>query len=115
MVSFFTQQRLNVCVRVKYSEGESVHLWENKIGPNRNPQETYTYRTLPWCMPSEKSKIDHKFDGIGSLWEGNELVDSGIVIQFKSMMLPSHYLRPYTYLTFLFQKTDPKRAYATSI
>jgi hypothetical protein len=33
----------------QYAQDEEVILWVNKIGPYYNPQETYTYYTLPFC------------------------------------------------------------------
>ena len=33
----------------RYKEGELVTLWVNKVGPYENPQETYSYYSLPFC------------------------------------------------------------------
>ncbi|SPQ93824.1 unnamed protein product (mitochondrion) [Plasmodiophora brassicae] len=66
----------------EYEDGETVVVWVNKLGPNHNPQETYRYDSLPFCKPAEKV-LAYKSDSMGSLLEGNELTDSGIVVQFK--------------------------------
>jgi len=59
-----------------YNAGDSVRLWVNKIGPYHNPQETYTFFSLPFCTPSSMSPHEleeTKFIGLGDLLEGNEL------------------------------------------
>jgi transmembrane 9 superfamily protein 3 len=35
----------------KYTKGEHVELWVNKVGPYANPQEAYEYYKLPYCAP----------------------------------------------------------------
>jgi transmembrane 9 superfamily protein 3 len=67
----------------KYTDGEQVVLWVNKVGPYHNPQETYNYYSLPFCKPSQKEGV-HKWGGLGEVLEGNELIDSQIDIKFKT-------------------------------
>jgi len=39
----------------KYTPGDVVHLWVNKIGPYANPQEAYEYYSLPFCHPEHEA------------------------------------------------------------
>lgn len=54
----------------------------NKVGPYNNPQETYNYYYLPFCKQFEDGKAEHAWGGLGEVLQGNELIDSKIVIQF---------------------------------
>ena len=71
----------------QYTQNEEVTLWVNKVGPYHNPQETYPYFSLPYCVPEKMmvsgKAIKHKWDGIGSLLEGNDLFDSGLHVKFR--------------------------------
>ncbi|KAK9858026.1 hypothetical protein WJX84_004925 [Apatococcus fuscideae] len=67
----------------KYTDGEDVRLWVNKVGPYNNPQETYNYYYLPFCQP-DKGKPARKWGGLGEVLEGNQLIDSQIEIKFKT-------------------------------
>ncbi|PNX84584.1 phagocytic receptor 1b-like protein [Trifolium pratense] len=33
----------------RYSDGDAVPLYANKVGPFHNPSETYRYLDLPFC------------------------------------------------------------------
>jgi transmembrane 9 superfamily protein 3 len=63
----------------RYSSGEEVILWANKIGPYENPQETYSYFTLPLCAPKQQTT---RWSGLGEALEGNMLVRSDYTILF---------------------------------
>lgn len=52
-------------------------IWVNKIGPFNNPQETYTYNSLPFCKASDMEEPEAHALGIGEILEGNELFNSG--------------------------------------
>ena len=52
-------------------------VWVNKIGPYNNPQETYTYNSLPFCKAPNMEEPKAHALGIGEILEGNELFDSG--------------------------------------
>eukprot|EP01083_Nonionella_stella_P075784 206138_1 len=75
----------------EYTDGESITVWVNKVGPFNNPTETYAYfkSHVPFCNKAEEMSAKHheihysKFDGLGSLLEGNNLVHSGIPMKFK--------------------------------
>jgi len=74
-----------------YNENEAVLLWVNKVGPFNNPMETYPYYKshIPFCNRASELQVAHsefhyeRWEGIGSLLEGNNLVHSGIPIKFK--------------------------------
>jgi len=62
---------------------KQVVLWLNKIGPFHNPQETYPFYSLPFCQPTvSDSDLAKSQAGIGEVLEGNQLVDSGLKIEF---------------------------------
>lgn len=68
-------------ILAKYQENDSVTLWVNKAAPYVNPQETYSYYSLPYCRPAADG--DHKWGGLGGVLGGNDLIDSRIDIKFK--------------------------------
>jgi len=65
----------------KFENGEQVILWANKVGPYRNPQETYEYYSLPFCQPSQ---ISERSESLGEALSGYELVESNIRVEFKT-------------------------------
>jgi len=65
----------------KYSDGEKVILYVNKVGPFRNPQETYLYYDLPYCPPPRM--IDVR-EGLGEALQGYELTQSALDIRFRA-------------------------------
>ena len=69
----------------KYAVGDRVILWENKVGPYNNPQETYNYHELPFCRATTATgaKPTHKWGGLGEILQGNELIDSGVEFKFR--------------------------------
>mmetsp|Transcript_29073 Transcript_29073/g.56622 ORF Transcript_29073/g.56622 Transcript_29073/m.56622 type:complete len:584 (-) Transcript_29073:286-2037(-) len=66
----------------KYSQGEEVTVWVNKIGPFHNPQETYPYDSLGMCKDESKD-AKHKREGFTAMLSGDNLVDSSISVQFR--------------------------------
>lgn len=67
----------------RYEVGEEVTLWVNKVGPYHNPQETYSYYSLPFCRPDSAKVTRHKHDGVGAVLEGNDMRDSGVHLRFR--------------------------------
>jgi len=63
-----------------YSEGDEVPFYVNKIGPYRNPTETYEFYSLPFCRPKE---IQHKHHSIGEDISGDHKVSSLYDIRFR--------------------------------
>lgn len=57
-------------------------IWVNKIGPFNNPQETYTYNSLPFCKAPGMEEPEAHALGIGEILEGNELFNSGQRVEF---------------------------------
>ena len=47
----------------KYEREEAIHLWVNKVGPYHNPQETYTYYSLPFCAATPVPQLEHRCVG----------------------------------------------------
>lgn len=68
---------------MQYADSDPVVLWVNKVGPYNNPQETYNYYSLPFCMPGKGPNARHKWGGLGEVLEGNELIDSEIVVKYR--------------------------------
>ena len=66
----------------RYTDGEKVTLWVNKVGPYENPQETYSYYSLPFCKV-DPDKWETRWAGLGEALEGNALVKSDYNIRFK--------------------------------
>lgn len=66
----------------EYKKGDEVVIWNNKIGPYNNPQETYTYHTIPFCAAEGFEKLEEHALGIGEILEGNELIESGMRAKF---------------------------------
>lgn len=64
-----------------YKEGDEVILWVNKVGPFRNPQETYSFYSLPFCPPDQS--VGTHMEGLGEALQGYELRKSTIKISFK--------------------------------
>jgi transmembrane 9 superfamily protein 3 len=56
----------------------------NKVGPFRNPQETYMFYSLPYCRPEEEEESG--FEGLGEALQGYELRKSSMKIFFKSKL-----------------------------
>lgn len=68
----------------EYQEKENVYLWQNKVGPYHNPQETYPYFQLPFCKPVDTPPDlpEAKYGGLGEVLEGHGFVQSGIAVHF---------------------------------
>ena len=68
----------------RFAEAEVVNLWVNKVGPYHNPQETYVYYSLPFCSSKPVKELEHRWDYLGEVLEGNDLISSGLAIQFRA-------------------------------
>ena len=66
-----------------YKDGEEAILWVNKVGPYHNPQETYLYYSLPFCSTKPVDQLEHRWDALGEVLEGNDLISSGLRFSFK--------------------------------
>ena len=67
----------------KYTLDEDMSLWVNKVGPYHNPQETYVYYSLPFCSTKPVDELEHRWDGLGEVLEGNDLISSGLKLSFR--------------------------------
>ena len=67
----------------KYTANEDVTLWVNKVGPYHNPQETYVYYSLPFCSTKPVEQLEHRWDALGEVLEGNDLISSGLQFRFR--------------------------------
>ena len=67
----------------RYTQGEEVTLWVNKVGPYHNPQETYLYYSLPFCSTRAVGELEHRWDALGEVLEGNDLISSGMPMRFR--------------------------------
>ena len=66
----------------RYRAGEELKLWTNKVGPYHNPQETYLYHSLPLCSGTPVEQLEHRWDALGEVLEGNDLINSDFDIRF---------------------------------
>ncbi|XP_068737553.1 transmembrane 9 superfamily member 1-like isoform X1 [Montipora capricornis] len=64
----------------KYSDGEKVPLYVNKVGPYFNPQETYHYYSLPVCRPE---KVEHRSLTLGEVLDGDRMAVAMHEVKFK--------------------------------
>ncbi|EFA83828.1 hypothetical protein PPL_02896 [Heterostelium album PN500] len=64
----------------QYQFGEEVTLWYDYIGPYRNPSESYSFESLPWCSIGGYSTKSLTL--LDSLLFGHKLIDSGLPILF---------------------------------
>jgi len=64
----------------RYKNFEPIILWANKISPFNNPQETYEYFSLPFCLPAEPVG---RTESLGEALSGFELRSTAMKIQFK--------------------------------
>uniref|UniRef100_A0A5B6ZW78 Transmembrane 9 superfamily member n=2 Tax=Davidia involucrata TaxID=16924 RepID=A0A5B6ZW78_DAVIN len=62
-----------------YKGGDAVPLYANKVGPFRNPSETYTYFYLPFCLPDY---VKEKKETLGEVLNGDRLVSTPYKLDF---------------------------------
>ncbi|XP_059065677.1 transmembrane 9 superfamily member 2-like isoform X1 [Cryptomeria japonica] len=64
----------------KYSTGDLVPLFANKVGPFNNPTETYQYFDLPFCAPD---KVKEKRQDLGEMLNGDKMVEALYKLEFR--------------------------------
>nr|ABK25212.1 unknown [Picea sitchensis] len=64
----------------RYSKGDHVPLYANKVGPFHNPSETYRYFDLPFCPPD---KVTEKREDLGEVLNGDRMVDARYKLHFQ--------------------------------
>ena len=68
----------------RYEIQEEVPFYVNKIGPYRNPSETYEFYSLPFCPPHE---IQHSHHSVGEDLTGDHKVNSVYDLRFRGMKI----------------------------
>ncbi|XAR64506.1 hypothetical protein NMG60_11024879 [Bertholletia excelsa] len=63
----------------QYKAGDRIPFYANKVGPFRNPSETYAYYDLPFCS---SDTITEKKETIGEVLNGDHLVSAPYKIDF---------------------------------
>nr|XP_043613335.1 transmembrane 9 superfamily member 2-like [Erigeron canadensis]XP_043613336.1 transmembrane 9 superfamily member 2-like [Erigeron canadensis] len=63
----------------RYSNGDIVPFYVNKVGPFSNPRETYAYYDLPFCSPDT---IVEKKLSLGEMLNGDRLISAPFKIKF---------------------------------
>lgn len=79
----------------KYAQGDKVNFYVHKVGPYANPQEGYSYYSLPYCAPDNEHHPSNTFaagkegffnqlrsNSIGEYIGGHTLRHSGHSVQF---------------------------------
>ncbi|CAL9214169.1 unnamed protein product [Arabidopsis halleri] len=64
----------------RYNAGDHVPLFVNKVGPLRNPSETYQYYDLPFCRPEP---VIEKQETLGEVLNGDRLMSSLYELKFR--------------------------------
>ena len=44
----------------------------------------YDYYSLPFCSSKPVAELEHRWDYLGEVLEGNDLISSGLAIQFRA-------------------------------
>ncbi|KAJ6290877.1 hypothetical protein OIU76_027824 [Salix suchowensis] len=63
----------------RYTVGDDVPLYVNKVGPFHNPSETYRYFDLPFCSPGPRKD---KKEALGEVLNGDRLVTAPYKLDF---------------------------------
>ncbi|KAI3778728.1 hypothetical protein L2E82_08111 [Cichorium intybus] len=63
----------------RYSEGDTVPFYANKIGPFSNARETYAYYNLPFCSPDT---VKEKKLNLGEMLNGDRLVSTPYKLEY---------------------------------
>lgn len=65
-----------------YEVDEAVTVWFNKLTPRHNPQETYSFSSLPLCRGDSSAPERTYALGLGEAIEGFQMLDSRMDVQF---------------------------------
>ncbi|KAL4351486.1 hypothetical protein GQ457_06G026330 [Hibiscus cannabinus] len=63
----------------RYKAGDEVPFFANKVGPFRNPSETYRYFDFPFCS---SAPVKEKKEALGEVLNGDRLVSAPYKIDF---------------------------------
>ncbi|XP_024964353.1 transmembrane 9 superfamily member 3-like [Cynara cardunculus var. scolymus] len=64
----------------RYHDGDTVPFYANKVGPYRNPWETYAYFDLPFCSADN---VKEKKLNLGEMLNGDRLVSTPYKLEFR--------------------------------
>ncbi|KAF6165948.1 hypothetical protein GIB67_012845 [Kingdonia uniflora] len=78
----------------RYSVGDNVPLYANKVGPLNNPSETYEYFDFPFCLPDlglftyplfvyVKDQVIRKKESLGEVLNGDRFTNSMYELKFR--------------------------------
>ncbi|MCO5595409.1 hypothetical protein L7F22_049451 [Adiantum nelumboides] len=84
LVFFFASLQIPLAIASasdhKYSKGDAVPLYANKVGPFQNPSETYKYFDLPFCSPDQ---VTEKREAFGEVLNGDRMVNAKYQLNFR--------------------------------
>lgn len=66
----------------RYNVGDPVPLFANRVGPLRNPSETYEYHDFPFCRPDP---LIWKKGSLGEVLNGDRLTNSLYNLKFREV------------------------------
>ncbi|KAK4283359.1 hypothetical protein QN277_000316 [Acacia crassicarpa] len=64
----------------RYKEGDMVPFYVSKVGPFRNPSESYRYYDLPFCKPDH---LKEKKEALGEVLIGERLYNASYHLEFR--------------------------------
>eukprot|EP00980_Cylindrotheca_fusiformis_P022622 scaffold9520_cov105-Cylindrotheca_fusiformis.AAC.2 len=82
-----------------YNQGDALTLWMDTVGPFNNPQERYSFATIPYCHPIRNpqwNQVRPPTTFLGEKVVGRELRNSGYEIRFRETTSSSCTTQPLT-------------------
>ena len=67
----------------EYADGERVEIKVNQLSSTKT-QMPYDYYSLPFCSTKPVDQLEHRRDYLGEVLEGNDLISSGLAMQFRT-------------------------------
>jgi len=65
---------------MQYKESDSINLYANKVGPFANPNEVYSFYSLPFCAPEN---VEIRREDLGPLLKGDRPMKTLYDIRFR--------------------------------
>ena len=65
---------------LQYQTADPVYVYANKVGPFRNPTETYAFYSLPYCPSESQETPSHD---LGELLSGDQKVHTPYDVRYK--------------------------------
>ncbi|KAM7484754.1 hypothetical protein LguiA_000763 [Lonicera macranthoides] len=79
LIMYYASQGRSDTSDHRYKAGDPVPLYVNKVGPYRNPSETYAYFDLPFCSPDP---VKEKRLSLGEALNGDRLASALYKVEF---------------------------------